>query len=70
MLVTGVSGSTVFVNDPGYSTTSYTLSQIVEGNTGSYRVSNGFDILHTLMQDIKSIGQKKDIANKLIHLTE
>ena len=42
VLATSMSGSTIYVNDPGYSTTSYTLSQIVAGNTGSYRVSGSF----------------------------
>lgn len=41
VLVTSmINAQTVAVNDPGYATTSYTLSQIVEGNTGLYRVGN------------------------------
>lgn len=39
VLATGTSGSNILVNDPGYSTTSYALSQIVEGNNGVYSVS-------------------------------
>jgi hypothetical protein len=43
VLATGmVDGSNVAVNDPGYSTSSYSLDQIVEGSIGLYRVGNGF----------------------------
>ncbi len=41
VLATGASGDTIYVNDPGYSTTSYTLSQIVDGQNGVYTVSSG-----------------------------
>ena len=36
VLAHSMSGSTIHVNDPGYSTTSYTLSEIVSGNSGLY----------------------------------
>ena len=42
VLATSMSGSTIYVNDPGYSTTSYTLSEIVANNSGLYRVSGAF----------------------------
>ena len=42
VLATSMSGSTIQVNDPGYSTTSYTLSEIVANNSGLYSVGNGF----------------------------
>ena len=42
VLAHSMSGSTIQVNDPGYSTTSYSLSEIVAGNSGLYHVSNGF----------------------------
>ena len=42
VLATSMSGSTISVNDPGYSTTSYTLSEIVADNSGLYKVGNGF----------------------------
>lgn len=42
VLATSMSGSTIHVNDPGYSTTSYTLSEIVANNSGLYHVSGGF----------------------------
>ena len=41
VLATGMSGNTIYVNDPGYSTTSYSTSEIVEGNTGTYRILKG-----------------------------
>jgi hypothetical protein len=37
-----LNANTVAVNDPGYSTGSYTLDQIVEGSIGLYRVGNSF----------------------------
>lgn len=40
VLATGISGNTIYVNDPGYSTTSYSMSEIVAGNTGGYRIAN------------------------------
>ena len=39
VLAYGYNGDNILVNDPGYSTTSYTLAQIVNGNTGVYTVS-------------------------------
>jgi hypothetical protein len=41
VLATGYNGDNILVNDPGYSTTSYTLSQIVDGQNGVYRAGNG-----------------------------
>ena len=41
VLAYSYSGDSIYVNDPGYSTTSYTLSQIVDGQNGIYSVSNG-----------------------------
>lgn len=38
VLAHGYSGDNILVNDPGYSTTSYSLSQIVNGQNGIYRV--------------------------------
>lgn len=42
VLATSMSGSTIQVNDPGFSTTSYTLSQIVANNSGLFHVGNSF----------------------------
>jgi hypothetical protein len=41
VLATGYSGDNISVNDPGYSTTAYSLSQIVDGQNAVYRVGNG-----------------------------
>lgn len=38
VLAHGYSGDNILVNDPGFSTTSYTLSQIVNGQNGIYRI--------------------------------
>lgn len=38
VLAKGYSGDNILVNDPGYNTASYSLSQIVNGQTGVYRV--------------------------------
>lgn len=39
VLATGYSGSNILVNDPGYSTTSYALSEIVDGQNVVYGVA-------------------------------
>lgn len=39
VLAHSYTGDSIHVNDPGYSTTSYTLSEIVNGNTGLYTVN-------------------------------
>jgi len=39
VLATSFQGDTIYVNDPGYSTTYYTLAQIVNGNTGVYTLN-------------------------------
>lgn len=40
VLAYAYSGDNIMVNDPGYSTTSYALSQIVDGQNGIYTVAN------------------------------
>ena len=42
VLATSISGSTIQVHDPGFSTTSYTLSEIVANNSGLFHAGNGF----------------------------
>ena len=42
VLATSMSGSTIYVNDPGYNTASYDLSEIVANNSGLYHVAGGF----------------------------
>lgn len=39
VLAHGHSGDNILVNDPGFSTTSYPLSGIVNGNTGVYKLN-------------------------------
>ena len=39
VLATGYSGDSIKVNDPGYSTSAYALSEVVNGNTGVYTVT-------------------------------
>ncbi len=39
VLAHGYNGDNILVNDPGFSTTEYSLSQIVNGNTGVYTVN-------------------------------
>ncbi len=43
-------GDNILVNDPGYSTTSYSLGEIVDGNTGIYTIKNGQNKLKKLRQ--------------------
>ena len=38
VLATGYSGDTIYVNDPGFTTTSYTLGTIVDGQNAVYGV--------------------------------
>lgn len=42
VLATSIEGNNVFVNDPGYSTTIYTIDQIVENQVGVYKVGARF----------------------------
>jgi len=42
VLAYSMSGNTINVNDPGYNTASYALSEIVANNSGLYHVSGGF----------------------------
>lgn len=39
VLATGYSGNSIYVHDPAYSTTSYTLSEIVDGQNAIYGVT-------------------------------
>lgn len=54
VLAHSYSGDNINVNDPGYSTTSYTLSQIVDGQNGIYRVGNG-NFLWGLVQSVETM---------------
>lgn len=52
VLAHGYSGDNILVNDPGFSTTSYSLSQIVNGNAGVYSVNKIPDFLNNWILDI------------------
>jgi ABC-type bacteriocin/lantibiotic exporter with double-glycine peptidase domain len=41
VLATGYNGNNILVNDPGYATTQYSLSEIVDGQNGVYHLGNG-----------------------------
>lgn len=65
VLVTSmINSDTVAVNDPGYSTTSYTLSQIVEGNTGMYRVGSG--LMGMMIDELETMFNVGGVKKKLI----
>lgn len=48
-----INSNTVAVNDPGYSTTSYTFDQIVDANCGVYKVGNSF--IGMMIEELESI---------------
>lgn len=48
VLAYGYSGDNILVNDPGYSTTSYSLGQIVDGQNAIYHTGNGNSIFGSL----------------------
>ena len=48
-----INSNTVAVNDPGYSTTSYTLNQIVDANCGVYTIGNS--LLGMMIEELESI---------------
>ena len=47
------SGDTIYVNDPGYSTASYTLSQIVNNNNGIYGVNKLPSVINNFIATIE-----------------
>lgn len=53
VLAYGYNGDNILVNDPGYSTTSYSLSQIVNGNNGVYSISKTPEFLRNLYYSIE-----------------
>ena len=48
VLAYGYSGNSILVNDPGYSTTSYDLSQIVDGQNAIYTVRSAQGVMGKL----------------------
>jgi hypothetical protein len=67
VLATGMSGSTINVNDPGYSTTSYTLSEIVANNSGLYRVSGLPTLLGTMIWELEYLFNVDGKREKMTH---
>ena len=60
VLATGISGNTIYVNDPGYSRSSYDISQVVNGNTGLYYVPNSIlDYFVSELEYVFNVEQKK-----------
>jgi hypothetical protein len=66
VLATGMSGSTISVNDPGYSTSSYTLSEIVANNSGLYHFV-GSSFLGTMIWEIEFLFNVDGKREKLMH---
>jgi hypothetical protein len=54
VLAHGYSGDNILVNDPGFSTTAYSISQIVNGNTAIYSVAKVPAFWSELFGQIKS----------------
>lgn len=52
VLATGYSGDRITVNDPGYATSSYALSEIVNGNTGVYTINKLPNFLNNFFSSI------------------
>lgn len=52
VLATGYSGDSIWVNDPGYSVTSYTLNEIVNGNTGYYTINKMPNFITNFLIDV------------------
>ena len=52
VLATSMSGSTIHVNDPGYSTVSYNLSEIVAGASGHYTFV-GSNLIGTMIHELE-----------------
>lgn len=55
VLATGISGSTVSVNDPGYSTSSYTLGEIVAGQTSIFKFTGSPSKLTMMISELEYI---------------
>ena len=53
VLATGYSGDNIFINDPNYTTPSYTLDEIVYKNNGVYSIKSG--AYHNLLGKIKGL---------------
>ena len=71
VLATGYSGDSIKVNDPGYSTTAYSLNEVVNGNTGVYTVTKLPYFLHSWIYDVKEllslVEKKNDIPPTYVY---
>lgn len=65
VLAHSMSGSTISVNDPGYNTASYTLSEIVAGNSGLYRVSGA--VLGVMIFELEYLLNINGRREKMMH---
>lgn len=65
VLVTSmINSNTVAVNDPGYASTSYPLSEVKEGNTGVYRVGNG--LMGMMIGELETMFNVGGVKKRLI----
>ncbi|CAM6001792.1 unnamed protein product [Sphagnum balticum] len=65
VLVTSVSGNTLNVNDPGFNTNSYTISEIVSGNSGLYRVSGSFlGIMIDELEFLLNVNNRREVLKE------
>ena len=55
VLATGYSGDSIKVNDPGYSTSSYNLNEIVNNNNGVYTVPSLPIFVHNWLYSIQEL---------------
>jgi len=62
VLATGYSGDNIMVNDPGYSTTSYALNQIVDGQNAIYILKSATN--QNLIKKMKSALRIEGTENK------
>lgn len=60
VLATGFEGDTIFVNDPGFQVNSYTLDEIVEGNTGVYAITKPPSTFASWLSSLKLLSLTKD----------
>ena len=61
VLATGYSGNDIKVNDPGYSTTAYPLSQIKDGNNGVYSVSK---VDEEVLIELENLSKEQDVQER------
>lgn len=66
VLATGYSGDNILVNDPGFSTPQYSMSEIVEGQCGVYKVGSNWEgLVWRLMDNLQIISREEADVGKL-----